>query len=54
MDKEIILTNGPNKDVPQLFNTLQENLQCLKDPNIVIAGDWKLVLELHQCNYKHK
>lgn len=53
MANNIILAN---KDDPQFFEALQANLQGVKNPNnIVIAGDWSLVLDprLDCCNYRH-
>ena len=57
MDKEITLVNvyGPNNDKPQFYERLQEQLTERQNPNIIIAGDWNLLLNpsLDYCHYKH-
>jgi exonuclease III len=57
MDREIALVNvyGPNNDNPQFYSTLQKKIEELGCSNIVIGGDWNLVLNpvLDYCNYRH-
>lgn len=57
MDKELVLANiyGPNNDDPQFYTILQEKINRLQNPNILIGGDWNLVLNpsLDYCNYRH-
>ena len=45
---------GPNRDDPNLYTNLNKNIAKLKIPNLILAGDWKLVLDptIDYCNYK--
>ena len=56
MGKQITLINiyGPNKDDPKFFNDIQNKIQELSSTNIIMAGDWNLVLNpnLDYDNYK--
>ena len=47
MDKELLLVNvyGPNKDNPAFYQSLFETVIRYKNHNVVIVGDWNLVLD---------
>ena len=57
MNKELLLVNiyGPNKDNPAFYQSLSETIKRYKNHNVVIVGDWNLVLDsqLDCYNYKH-
>ena len=57
MKLDILLVNiyGPNRDDPQFFANICRKISQLKVPNVILAGDWNLVLNptLDYCNYKH-
>lgn len=56
MDREILLANiyGPNNDDPTFYIQLQKTIEDLHIPNIIIGGDWNLVMNpvLDYQNYK--
>ena len=56
-DKRILLISiyAPNKDTPTFFHDLQKNILDQNVQNIMIVGDWNLVLEplCDSKNYKH-
>ena len=47
MKLDILLINlyGPNRDDPHFYVTLNNKINQLKIPNLIIAGDWNLVLD---------
>ena len=57
MNTEITIVNvyGPNRDDPDFYTKLEKQLKNLGSSNIVIAGDWNLVLNptIDYDNYKH-
>ena len=57
MNKEFILVNvyGPNRDDPEFYKTIESRLSNFTDAQIIIAGDFNLVLDpdLDYSNYKH-
>lgn len=57
MEKNIVLVNlyGPNTDNPQFYISLQQKLEILGYNDIIIGGDWNLVMNpaLDYHNYKH-
>jgi exonuclease III len=57
MEKNIVLLNlyGPNNDDPQFYITLQQKLESMGYNDIIIGGDWNLVMNpaLDYHNYKH-
>ena len=56
MKMDVLLVNiyWPNRDDPKLYTNLNENIAKLKIPNLILAGDWNLVLDptIDYCNYK--
>lgn len=56
MKMDVLLVNiyGPNRDDPNFYTNLNENIAKLKIPNLILAGDWNLVLDptIDYCNYK--
>lgn len=55
--KEITLVNlyGPNEDNPQFYENLLNKISEFENENIIMCGDWNLILnvELDSYNYKH-
>ena len=51
----VVTIYAPNKDTPSYFQELQNKISSLNIPNIIIVGDWNLILDSTQdCkNYKH-
>ena len=56
MKMDVLLVNiyGPNRDDPNFYIKLNKNIAKLKIPNLILAGDWNLVLDptIDYCNYK--
>ena len=56
-NKDILLDNvyGPNRDTPAFYEELTEMVKEYQNHNIIIVGDWNLVLDpqLDSYNYKH-
>jgi len=56
LNTDIIITcvYGPNKDEPQFYISLEKKLKEFTCDNIIICGDWNLVMNfsLDYCNYK--
>lgn len=56
-DKEITLVNlyGPNEDNPQFYENLIKKIAEFENDNVIICGDWNLVInpEIHSHNYFH-
>ena len=54
---DILLVNlyGPNRDEPEFYNTLKEKIMELDNPNVIMSGDWNMVLDTFKDyqNYKH-
>ena len=52
----LVNIHGPNRDDPNFFANLNEKIAKLGIPNLVLAGDWNLVLDptLDYCNYKRQ
>ena len=46
---------GPNRDEPEFYNILKEKIMELDNPNVIMAGDWNVVLDTFKDfqNYKH-
>ena len=42
MKMDVLLVNiyGPNRDNPNFYTKLNENIAKLKIPNLILAGDW--------------
>ena len=57
MNKEFLLVSvyGPNKDDPNFYNDLENRIKETKLENVIIGGDWNLVMDPHldYDNYKH-
>ena len=51
----IISLYGPNRDDPEFFEVLEERINEIGCENVIIGGDWNLVLDfsLDYHNYKH-
>ena len=45
---DILLVNlyGPNRDEPEFYNTLKEKIMELDNPNVILAGDRNMVLDI--------
>ncbi len=56
MDKELLLVNiyGPNKDNPAFYQSHSETVKRYKNHNVVVVGDWNLVLDSQLDCYNHK
>ena len=56
-DKLVLLVNiyGPNKDNPEFYTLLNQRIHKYEINNILIVGDWNLLLnpEIDCFNYKH-
>ena len=56
-DKTLTLASiyGPNDDRPQFYKILRKNIIDFNNDNVVICGDWNLVLdpEIDTENYRH-
>ena len=56
-NKSITLINiyGPNKDTPDFYSDLEKNIVEFANNDIIIVGDWNLLLnpEIDCINYKH-
>ena len=57
MYKDFLIVSlcGPNRENPEFYIELEEWINETGSENIVIGGDWNLVLDftLDCCNYKH-
>lgn len=57
LGKEFLICNiyGPNKDDPDFYVNLNEKIKQFAPDNIIMGGDWNLVLDfdLDYYNYKH-
>ena len=51
----IISLYGPNRDDPEFFEVLEERINEVGCQNVIMGGDWNLVLDfsLDYYNYKH-
>ena len=56
MDTEILLVNiyGPNKDEPAFFENIKNKIEEFDTQNIIIGGDWNLVLNPQKDYYNYK
>ena len=56
-DKKILLVSlyGPNDDRPNFYRNLKQHILGFENDNVIICGDWNLVLnpESDTENYKH-
>ena len=56
-DKTLTLASiyGPNDDKPQFYKALRKNINDFNNDNVVICGDWNLVLDpdMDTENYRH-
>ena len=45
---DILLVNlyGPNRDEPEFYNTLMEKIMELDNPNVIMAGDRNMMLDI--------
>ena len=54
--QKITLANiyGPNEDKPQFYNNLKQKIDELGNDNVIICGDWNLVIDpnVDTENYK--
>ena len=57
MLKELTLVNlyGPNRDNPEFYENVQDRILNLQTPNLIMGGDWNLVLnpDKDYKNYLH-
>ena len=57
MDRDFLIVSlyGPNRDDPEFYAELEERINDVGFENIIIGGDWNLVLDytLDYYNYKH-
>ena len=57
MDSDFLIVSlyGPNRDDPEFYAELEERINDVGFENIIIGGDWNLVLDytLDYYNYKH-
>ena len=55
IDILLVSLYGPNRDEPEFYNTLKEKIMELDNPNVIMAGDWNMVLDIFKDyqNYKH-
>ena len=57
LGKEFLICNvyGPNRDEPDFYVKLNEKIKQIVPDNIIMGGDWNLVLDfdLDYFNYKH-
>lgn len=58
LDKRVLIVSiyGPNKDNPEFYLALERKIREIGIENVIIGGDWNLVLNftLDYYNYKHK
>ena len=56
MNKDILLVNvyGPNRDDPEFYNVLNEQIKSKNIPNLICAGDWNLVLDPNKDYYNYR
>ena len=56
-DKDLLLVHvyGPNRDSPEFYDTVEEHVSEMGLSDIIMGGDWNLVLDPNTdyCNYKH-
>ena len=56
-DTEILLLNiyAPNKDNPDFFENIRKKIEEFNTRNVIVGGDWNLVLNpsIDYCNYKN-
>ena len=55
-DTDILLVNvyGPNRDTPAFYEELAEMVKEYQNHNIIIVGDWNLVLDPQFDSYNYK
>ena len=45
---------GPNEDSPKFYQNLEQNIDALGNPNIIIAGDWNSTRDFSLDNNNYK
>ena len=55
IDILLVSLYGPNRDEPEFYNTLKEKIMELDNPNVIMSGDWNMVLDTFKDyqNYKY-
>ena len=57
IDKDLLLVHvyGPNRDSPEFYDKMEEHVSEMGLWDIIMGGDWNLVLDPNTdyCNYKH-
>ena len=54
MDVLLVNIYVPNRDDPNCYINRNENIAKFKLPNLILAGDWNLVLDLKIDYYNYK
>ena len=50
----IVSLYGPNRDNPEFYAELEERISEVGFENLIIGGDWNLVLDFPLDYYNHK
>ena len=56
MDRDFLIVSlyGPNRDDPEFYAELEERINDVGFENVIIGGDWNLVLDYTLDYYNHK